>query len=152
MAVVLDASATLAWLFDDERDDGAIAMAEAILRDGAIVPALWRLELRNALLAAERRGRLTAKEVAEILADVRTLPIEAAQALSRSSSESELELARTHRLSVYDAAHLELAVRLGVPLMSRDASLNAAAADLGLRWQPPKRRTSRRSRRRTVSS
>ena len=149
MAVVLDASATLAWLFDDERDDGAIAMAEAILRDGAIVPALWRLELRNALLAAERRGRLTAKEVAEILADVRTLPIEVAEALPRSSTESELELARTHRLSVYDAAHLELAVRLGVPLMSRDASLNAAAADLGLRWQPPKGRTSRSSRRST---
>jgi predicted nucleic acid-binding protein len=41
-------------------------------------------------------------------------------------------LARNHRLSVYDAAYLELAQREGIPLATLDADLQKAAAAAGV--------------------
>ncbi len=136
MPVVLDVSATLSWLIDDERDTLAIAMANAVVTEGAIVPSLWRLELRNALLTAERRGRLTQPEIADLLNDLRDMPIEIAANSAPAGDEAELTLARTHGLSLYDAAYLDLAVRLKAPLMTRDHLLATAAGDLQLRWHP----------------
>jgi predicted nucleic acid-binding protein len=139
MPVVLDVSSTLSWLFEDERDDLAIAMAEGVLERGAIVPGLWRLEVRNALLAAERRGRLTRTQVDDILGDLRNMPIEIAADASALEPESERTLARKYGLSVYDATYLDVAIRAAVPLMTRDAHLGRAAEDLQLRWQPGNR-------------
>jgi predicted nucleic acid-binding protein len=135
MPLVLDVSATLSWLIDDERDALSAAMAESIVERGAIVPTLWRLELRNALLAAERRGRLTSTQIDQLLRDVRQLPIEFVDALD-AADESELALARRYGLSVYDAAYLAVAVRTASTLMTRDALLESAADDLHLRWRP----------------
>jgi predicted nucleic acid-binding protein len=136
MPVVLDVSATLSWLLDDERDDLAIAMANAVVAEGAIVPGLWRLELRNALLTAERRRRLTQREVSDVLNDLQKMPIEIAASPTPADGEAELTLARTYGLSLYDAAYLDVAVRRAVPLMTRDELLAAAADDLKLRWHP----------------
>ena len=136
MPVSLDASATLSWLLQDERDDLSVRMAEAVLQVGAVVPPLWRLELRNALLAGERRGRLKASDVSAMLEDVAALPIEVVWEHAQGGDEAELALARTHGLSVYDAAYLELARRRSLPLMTRDDALGAAAGSIGLRWRP----------------
>lgn len=137
MPVCLDASATLSWLFDDERDALATAMANAVLECGAIAPSHWRLDVRNALLSAERRRRLKAAEVDAMLRDLGALPIEIVA--KWSGNEGELAYARAHRLSLYDAAYLDLAVRRNVPLMTRDESLGAADT-LALRWAPGRRR------------
>jgi predicted nucleic acid-binding protein len=134
--LVLDVSAALSWLVVDERDDLAVAMAEAVIERGAIVPSLWRLELRNALLAAERRGRLSNGQLNDLLADLRSLPIEVVPGLPRIDDELEITLARKYGLSVYDAAYLELAVRNAALLMTRDEALGASAEDLQLRWRP----------------
>jgi predicted nucleic acid-binding protein len=134
--VVLDVSAALSWLVVDERDDLAVAMAEAVIERGAIVPSLWRLELRNALLAAERRGRLSNGQVNDLLADLRSLPIEIVPSSPRIDDEWEITLARKYGLSVYHAAYLELAVRNAALLMTRDEALGASAEDLQLRWRP----------------
>jgi predicted nucleic acid-binding protein len=136
MPVVLDVSATLSWLIDDERDTLAIAMANAVVTEGAIVPRLWRLELRSALLTAERRGRLTQPEIADLLNDLRDMPIAIAANSAPAGDEEELALARTYGLSLYDAAYLDLAVRLKAFLMTRDELLATAAGDLQLRWHP----------------
>ena len=43
-----------------------------------------------------------------------------------------LRLARAHRLSVYDAAHLELAQRESLPLATLDTDLQKAVAGEGV--------------------
>jgi predicted nucleic acid-binding protein len=88
------------------------------------VPALWWLEVRNALITNEQGGRIEAAQTAEILAHLATLPIRIDR---EPSSETVLALARAHRLTVYDATYLELARRLGLPLATLDRPLALAA-------------------------
>lgn len=135
MSFVLDASVTLAWAFDDERDRGALD-ALARLRSGeAVVASLWPLEVTNGLLAAERRGRITAADASRFIHLVRSLPIVVDPVARVRLFEATMALARRHGLTTYDAAYLELASRLGVPLATLDGDLrNAAAAEGVLVW------------------
>ena len=74
--LVVDASVVLAWLFDDENEPRADRVLKRLEEDGALVPQLWHLEMRNSLLTAERRGRLSAGEVKERLDALRSLPLQ----------------------------------------------------------------------------
>ena len=122
--LVIDASIAAAWLFDDEEDRRADAALTRIETDTALVPRLWHLEVRSALLAAERRGRIRADEVDDRLRFLQELPV-------RTDVEPNLAdafaLARTRRLSYYDALYLELARRRGAALATLDAALARAA-------------------------
>lgn len=123
---IVDASIVAAWLLPDE--DGAVA--DALLSgisegEAFAAPWLFWAELRNILIVNERRNRLTREAVAEFLAALRDLPI---QLDSEPIEAKTLELARRHQLSVYDALYLELAMRLGRPLVSLDRKLSAAAS------------------------
>ena len=123
MPLVIDASVTVAWAFAEEHEIAervfALAGAEAMM-----VPALWWYELRNVLVLGERRGRLTERETTRFLRDISRLAI----TMDASPDESRvLALARRHRLTVYDAAYLELAAREALPLATLDAELAAAA-------------------------
>jgi predicted nucleic acid-binding protein len=133
--VVLDASTALSWMFDDERDAEARAGADAVLEHGAIAPGIWRWEIQNALLAAERRMRISIDEVSSRLAELAAFPIEIDPAGPRLEFGQELDIARRFGLSVYDAAYVELALRRGFRLMTRDAKLIAAADSLKIRWK-----------------
>jgi predicted nucleic acid-binding protein len=124
MVFVLDASVTLNWYFADEIAPAADAAFAGIATRDAVVPVLWWFEIRNALVMNERRGRLDAARTVEILAHLETLPI---RADSAQDSETILALARMHRLTVYDAAYVELARRLDAPLATLDQALAAAA-------------------------
>ncbi len=136
MPLVLDASATIPWLLDDERDAIAIATLHAIRKFNAIVPSLWRWEIQNALLVAERRGRVEIEIVNTLLADLDRLPITVTDAPRTALAAAELTLARRYDVSAYDAAYLELSLRTGLPLITRDRKLAVAARDLGLLWSP----------------
>ena len=126
---VLDASVALSWVLDDELDRGAAAALERTRQDGAVVPELWHHEVRNALLVAERRGRIPREGVSERLDALRELPL----LTDRSADlESALELAIAHDLSFYDALYLELAIRLGVALATLDQALATAVRGSGL--------------------
>ncbi len=126
---VLDASVAAAWLLDDEVDPGAVAALAWLRQEGAIVPPLWHYEVRNALLVAERRGRVTGHEAAERLNSLKELPI----ATDRDADlQVAFDLAREHGLSFYDALYLELAMRSEAPLATLDAQLARAAAAEGL--------------------
>ena len=124
-AFVLDASVAAAWLFDDEDEPRAVTALTRLEDEVAVVPQLWHLEVRSALLGAERRGRLRVDETEQRLRLLRELPI-------RTDTEPELEtaldFARLRRLSFYDAMYLELARRLGVALATLDTALARAAS------------------------
>ena len=127
--LVVDASVVISWLFDDEGDPRADMALERLKEEGAVVPNLWYLETRNALLAAERRGRLSAEAVDERLDSLKGLPIRTDQG---PDLQSALNLARSHGLSFYDALYLELAKRESSELATLDGALGRAAAAEGV--------------------
>jgi predicted nucleic acid-binding protein len=131
---VIDASIAMAWSFPDERDPESIAAGKHILAEHAIVPALWRWEVQNVLVNAERRGRVASGTVADILRALQALPITVDAMPLIPAFGAESQLARRFTLSVYDAAYLELAARRGLQLATKDAALRAAASALGLLW------------------
>lgn len=137
MTFVLDSSLALAFVFEDEATRGTDEILES-LGEGrvATIPPLWRWEVGNALLTAERRGRITRLDSHRYLVALQTLPIEIDDHALREAWSACLLLARTHQLSAYDAAYLELATRRGVDLGSLDAALRRAAAAEGVRVLP----------------
>jgi predicted nucleic acid-binding protein len=130
--LVLDASSVLAWCFEDEGGPEADALIERVAADGAAVPASWSLELANGLVMGERRGRIKPAESAAFVAMVEELPISADPSTGARALHETMSLAREHRLTAYDAAYLELAMRLGLPLATDDRGLRAAAVRVGV--------------------
>jgi len=134
MASVIDVSAVIGIALADE--DGAYA--EAALKDVAMsrgaVPALFWFELRNVLVINERRGRLTQDDTAEFLSDLAALSL----VVDHHPEEGTvLDFARHYKLTVYDAAYLELARRQALPLATKDQALIDAAPLAGVTvWQP----------------
>jgi len=131
MRCVLDCSSAVAWYFDDEASQNSERLLAAILKDGAVVPCLWRTEFVNVLVTAERRRRITAVKRREILRDAESLPISVDQ--TAPSLAHLADLATEYRLTAYDAAYLELAQRLALPLATRDRDLIKAAKAGGIR-------------------
>ena len=128
--LVLDASATLAWCFDDERTAESNALLDRLAVATALVPAIWHVELANALLAAERRRRITAEDIEHVYRLLNRLTIETDDPVLTPAPL--LALARVHRLTAYDAAYLDLALRRHLPLATRDTALARAAEAAGV--------------------
>ena len=128
-APVVDASVALSWVFDDEDHLRADSALERLAEEGALVPQLWHLETRNALLTAERRARLSSAEVNERLDAVKDLPITTDE---EPDLQVAFELARTHGLTIYDALYLELAKRKNAELATLDRHLGQAAQAEGI--------------------
>jgi predicted nucleic acid-binding protein len=129
MAYVVDPSVALGWLLPDETNARADAVRVAV-ENGveAWIPVHWWLEIGNGLLMAERRGRITAEQVAQALSLVKALPLEEDEATAEQMPVQTFTLARKHGLTVYDAAYLELAQRRGAILATFDEQLLKAAA------------------------
>ncbi|MSO93017.1 MAG: PIN domain-containing protein [Rhodospirillales bacterium] len=136
MPFVLDTSVSLAWCFHDEATRATWAMLDRLIEDSAIVPSLWHLETSNVLVAAERRGRITARAIAEYIGLLGELPIEVDDSTPMRALGGILQCARDRGLTAYDAAYLELAARRGLPLATRDKLLSRAAQDGGVRLVP----------------
>lgn len=126
---VIDASVAASWLLPDEADARAEA-AYALLDDAtALVPTLWWFETRNIFIVNERRGRIDREQTQHALGLLASLPIQ----LDHAADETALlTFARRHRLTVYDAAYLELAQRKRVPLATLDEDLSRAAQAEGV--------------------
>jgi predicted nucleic acid-binding protein len=131
-AFVLDGSLALAWYFKDEADLCADAVAASFPAARAAVPQVWPLEVADAVLMGERRKRSTEAQAAQWLAYLRMLPIAVDDETNDRAWVEVLSLARTHHLSAYDAAYLELALRRGLPLATLDDKLKAAASAVGV--------------------
>ena len=128
-AFVLDASVAVNWLLDDELDPKTATVMVRIAQDGALVPQLWHLEVRNALLIAERRGRITANGLEERRHALRRLLVSTD---TTPDLEAAFVLARTHSLTFYDALYLELAQRRHAALATLDTALGRAAIATGI--------------------
>lgn len=132
MPVVVDASIALAWCFDDEGSAVADKVLDRIQDDVVIVPALWWLEIGNAFLTAEQRGRVTVAATTEAMSFLTRLPIETDGEYGHRVMERAQGLARVHALTVYDASYLELALRRAAPLATVDKNLHKAAQQIGV--------------------
>ena len=133
-AFVADASVAIAWVHPAQATKQTAAMLDAIA-DGATleVPALWPLEVANALVVLVRRRKLAEDERQAGLGWLRGLRVRVDHEMSALAFSRLSELAVTYRLSVYDAAYLELAVRRRLVLGCKDGPLRAAATDVGVR-------------------
>jgi predicted nucleic acid-binding protein len=132
MSFVVDSSIILTWCFEDEATPATEAMLVRLTDDGAWAPSLWPLEVLNVLLMAQRRGRLTLKARQDRLALLCSLPITLDTETAEQAWTITNLLAERHGLTLYDAAYLELAKRLNLPLATLDADLRTAANALGV--------------------
>lgn len=130
--IVLDASVALSWCFKNEATAAADRILERLAAEAASVPVIWSLEMANVLVLGERRGRITPARTGEFIALLESLPIVVDEETSSRALGRVLDLARAEGLTAYDAAYLELAIRLGVPLASKEADLCDAAERLGV--------------------
>ena len=124
---VLDCSITVAWLFDDESTPQTDELLDRLKDSGALVPALWRLELGNVLARAERLKRITAAHIADYLDLLDRSPIVTDTETESRTFREILTLARNEGLTTFDVAYLELAVRRRLPLATLDRELIRAA-------------------------
>ena len=131
--IVIDASVALAWCFPDEASEYADGVLVALEGRTAMVPAIWPVEVANALLVGERRKRIRQPEVRRFVELLKGLSIlEDGQPFADTVSNI-LPLAREHDLSAYDAAYLDVAVRHGAPLATLDAALQKACRAAGVK-------------------
>lgn len=124
MPFVIDASVVACWVLPDERHPVAERAWREIAVDCALAPTLWWYELRNVMIVNERRGRLDSARTTRALQLLGELPI----TIDNEVDDATLMLlARRHRLTVSDAAYLELALRKALPLATLDTALAKAA-------------------------
>jgi predicted nucleic acid-binding protein len=131
-ALVIDSSVALVWCFEDEASPTSDALLDQVRDEGAVVPGLWHLEVANVLLQTEKRGRITAADIAMRLQLIAELPIDTDSETAARAWREILALARAEGLTIYDAAYLELAIRRGLPLLTKDQALIAAAQRTGV--------------------
>lgn len=127
--LVVDASAILGLALAGEPNEYSDAVLTEVVTRETAAPAIFWFELRNVLVTSERRGRISASGTAAFLASVAELGIRIEPVPPESGV---LEMARSHRLTVYDAAYLELAKRSRASLATLDARLAAAAEASGV--------------------
>lgn len=129
---VLDCSVTISWFMPDENANNDNNLLNQLADEGSIVPSLWKIEVANTLLVAQRRNRITSAHREKILHELEHLPIEIDNEMTHRAWHEISELAEKHSLTVYDSTYLELALRLELPLATYDKSLINACKRLQL--------------------
>ena len=135
MNFVLDASVALLWLVPESNPAGAdyaSAALTALKESQAVVPSLLALEAANVVAKVESKGIVTEADSQRFIALLGRLNIVTDQATATHALGDTLNLARRYKLSAYDAAYLELALRKGLPLATLDADLARAASTAGV--------------------
>ncbi len=132
MQFVLDCSIAISWCLVDENNDYANAILAMMPDVEAFVPNIWSLEIANVLLVAERRNRITTKQSEQAIGLLESFLIQVDTATNANALGTTLVLGRTVGLTAYDAAYLELALRLGLPMATIDTQLAAAATRCGV--------------------
>ena len=130
MPFVLDNSVVCGWFLENQATLYSDAIAERLRDDRAVAPALWELEFSNVLRTACLRQRMTAEAAQRVIAQIVSLPIDVDRQPVPASEL--LALALRFGLSTYDAAYLELALRLQLPVATGDGPLRAAALAAGV--------------------
>ncbi len=132
MSFILDNSVALAWCFEDEHTPTIISLLDRLTETGAGAPGLWPLEAMNGLTSAERRKRIEPAQRVKLAGFLHALPVWLDLETAGQAWTGTADLASEHRLTVYDAAYLELALRRRLPLASLDVELRRAALATGI--------------------
>ena len=130
MPFVLDASAAIEAVADDEVGPVGAAVLDRLRQDRAIVPAIWGAEVANAVRNGWHAGRLSEQAARQIVDDLAVAPVDCAP--PGELRWSVIEAARVTGLTAYDAAYLVLAVETGLELATCDQELRAAAERAGV--------------------
>jgi predicted nucleic acid-binding protein len=130
MPFVLDNSVVSGCFLDNQATPYTEVVARRLRDDVAHVPAVWELEFTTVLRTACVRQRINAQHAQAVVGQVGELPIRIDRhAVPRSEL---LGLSLRFGLSSYDAAYLELALRLQCPLATQDEALRFAAMAAGV--------------------
>jgi len=129
MTIVVDASMAAAWLLPDEFSEASDRILRLLQATDGLVPSIFRHEVRNILLIAERRKRVMPAKVDELLGRLAALPVRDG---GHSDDHDVIALARTGGLTAYDAAYVALALSTGSSLATLDRAMAAAARSHGL--------------------
>ncbi|WP_299881623.1 type II toxin-antitoxin system VapC family toxin [uncultured Cocleimonas sp.] len=135
MAFVLDNSVSMRWLLASTKkadQNYSEKVLKSMLDDEAYVPDLWHLEAANVLLSAKKRSEIDAGEIEIFISQLENLPIHTDSSTSKQAFNRTLALADAYKLSSYDAAYLELAIREGLPIATLDKDLRKAAKKAGI--------------------
>ncbi len=141
MSFVLDNSVAMCWLLGNGRPADiaySLKVLEALKKTSAVVPGLWALEAANVVAKAEAKGLVTEARAQAFVATLMRLNIAIDTATASHALVETLNLARRHKLSAYDAAYLEVAMREGLPLATLDSDLEKAAKKTGVKRFEPK--------------
>lgn len=130
---VLDCSITMSWFFHDEINEYSELVMDKLQTGGAIVPQIWTYEVINTLIVGERKKRIQNSQSFWILERLQQLPICVDNGKPDKIMPEILVLSSKYNLSAYDAAYLELAVRLSLPVATRDRVLAKSVIDSGLK-------------------
>ena len=133
MGFVLDASIALSWCFKDESTTLTEQALKQLEIEQAFVPEIWSLEISNILILAERKKRIKYADIVQFLELINKLNIEIDNETSTKAFNEILSLAYSEKITTYDASYLELAMRKGVPLASKDLQLYKTAERLGIK-------------------
>jgi predicted nucleic acid-binding protein len=132
MGFIIDASVALSWLFADKFTPAAQALLEQASDSAVFGPSHLWLEISNGALMGERRGRVESSQTILWLGQIAALRISIDPGNPRLGLDGLLPIARLYSLTVYDAAYLELAARLHLPLATFDKRLANAARNGGV--------------------
>jgi predicted nucleic acid-binding protein len=131
-SLILDCSITMAWCFSDESTPETTAVQTRLANEAAVVPAHWFLEVSNVLALAEKKQRIAQPDVETFANLLDLLDIQVDHEAHSRAFAHLIPLCRVHKLTSYDAAYLDLAMRLKLPLATLDDELRMAAMTLGL--------------------
>jgi predicted nucleic acid-binding protein len=130
---VADASVAIAWVHPAQATSETEAMLDGLVAgDSLVVPALWPLEVANALTVLRRRRKLTPDEAGSAIEIIRELPAVIDHEAAAIAFTRLIDLASEHGLTIYDATYIELAARRQLPLASNDARMKEAAIRSGV--------------------
>lgn len=122
----------MTWVFGDHINEDVDDLFGQLDQLDMVVPSLWRLEVVNAVLTRERQGKLTESDGRLILRQLDMLDLEVVRDTPSRSLDDMALFARPHQLTSYDAAYLDLAIRLNLPLCTCDRGMARAASGLGI--------------------
>ncbi len=135
MSFVLDNSVAMRWYFGDGSSQELAYSArvlDALKSTNAVVPGIWGLEVANVLVRSEAQGLATEARSEAFVGMLQRMSIRVDSATSTQALASTIQLARRYKLSAYDAAYLEVALREGLPLATLDDKLLKAAKRAGV--------------------
>ena len=131
MTIVVDASVAVSWCFPDEDDVYATRVRDLLKEVDAVAPAIWAVEIANAMVNGHRRARIDDADLVRAVEVLGDLPIAEAPISVAEAIGAVARIAIGSGLSSYDASYVYLAMREGVPLATLDAKLRAAAEAVG---------------------